>query len=71
MACPYITGEYLQSCIAAPDVYVPSAFQLEEYCTGSWYTLCPLFRQRRYREGKPIRDEASLAVNSGGSRDRH
>jgi hypothetical protein len=50
MACQYLIGSYLRSCAASHDVYIPSAFEADEYCKRSRHTLCPLFRLRSARE---------------------
>ena len=51
MTCPSLTGTHLKTCSAAPDAYSPSAFQFEEYCAGSWHTVCPFFGLRQPRTG--------------------
>lgn len=47
MTCPCLKGTYLKTCSAPPDVYSPSQFQVEEYCTNAWHPFCPLFRMWR------------------------
>lgn len=47
MHCPYLTGNYLKSCTVSREVYVPSAFETEEYCTTSRYTMCPFYCKRQ------------------------
>jgi hypothetical protein len=42
MKCPYLIGKYMLSCGIDRQVYVPSRFELNEYCTSMRYTLCPL-----------------------------
>ena len=42
MKCPFATGEYMLSC-AAHQAYVPSMFELDEYCKTTRHTLCPFF----------------------------
>ncbi len=37
MACPYLKGVDLYSCSATRDVYIPSRFELREYCTSAKY----------------------------------
>jgi hypothetical protein len=41
--CPFLSGNYLFTC-KAHDVYVPSKFEINEYCTNKRHTLCPFFR---------------------------
>jgi hypothetical protein len=50
MACPHLAGNYFKSCSALRDAYVPSRFQMDEYCSSQWHSLCPLFRQRREKD---------------------
>lgn len=42
MKCDYLSGEYVLSCTADRGVYIPSLFELEEYCRTTKSTLCPL-----------------------------
>jgi hypothetical protein len=64
MSCPHLREEYLKSCFAAPEVYVPSMFQLDQYCTSEWYWICPLFRQRCYRDGVPVQPKAPKPIEA-------
>ncbi len=43
MKCPFMKGTYMFSCSATRDVYVPSAFEFDEYCMSVRYTICPFF----------------------------
>jgi hypothetical protein len=43
MKCPFMTGIYLSSCSANKEVYVPSRFELEEYCRDSRHRMCPFY----------------------------
>ena len=47
MECPFLTGNYFKSCTASREAYVPSAFEAEEYCTNSRYTMCPFYARRQ------------------------
>ncbi len=42
-ACPYLTGNYMPSCKADLQVYIPSIYELEEYCKSVRHTLCPSY----------------------------
>ncbi len=48
MKCPYLQGQYLQSCVASREVYVPSEFEFREYCTHSGHKICPLYFRSEY-----------------------
>ena len=43
MQCPFITGKYMFSCKALKEVYVPSEFELGEYCRQSRHKICPFY----------------------------
>jgi hypothetical protein len=43
MGCPFLTGNYMLSCSAYGDVYVPSNYELKEYCRHGAHTSCPLY----------------------------
>ncbi len=43
MKCPMLTGKYMFSCKALKEVYIPSIFELEEYCRKSLHTMCPFY----------------------------
>jgi len=47
MKCPFITGKYILSCTAneKAEVYIPSLFELKEYCETNHHTRCPLKNQ--------------------------
>jgi hypothetical protein len=51
MACPFLKGLDLYSCSATRDVYIPSRFELKEYCTSTKYNffhLCSAFCARAW-----------------------
>ncbi len=43
MKCPFVKGTYMLSCSASRDVYVPSDFELNEYCQSIRYSICPFY----------------------------
>ncbi|MEJ2184263.1 MAG: hypothetical protein P8Y66_12200 [Nitrospirota bacterium] len=47
MKCPLLEGNYISCCHASRDIYVPSGFELKEYCTTSTYRACPLYLRAR------------------------
>ncbi len=54
MECPFITGKYILTCTshALAEIYVPSLFELEEYCKNTRHKMCPLKqRQGGYQAG--------------------
>ncbi len=46
--CPHLTGKYMKSCTVSKEVYVPSAFETEEYRTHGRHTICPLYCRRTF-----------------------
>jgi len=41
LKCPYLTKWLIYTCQAGEDPYVPSLFQLEEYCKSKQHKKCP------------------------------
>ncbi len=45
MNCPFLILNYSLTC-KANNTYLPSGFQIEEYCRSKRYSLCPFFKLR-------------------------
>jgi hypothetical protein len=43
MKCLFLKGRYMFSCSARREVYVPSTFELGEYCKSTRYKVCPFY----------------------------
>lgn len=46
MRCPCLTGTYMLSCSARGEVYIPSSFELAEYCNTerrNLYKVCSYY----------------------------
>ena len=43
MKCPFLTGRRILYCEAKGEAYVPSIFELGEYCKNEKYTICPFY----------------------------
>ncbi len=41
--CSYFFGKYLLSCNAGSRAYMPSDFEMREYCRSSRFKICPLY----------------------------
>ena len=52
MKCRFLTGRYMLSCTAIRIGYVPSRFELDEYCTSRRHTMCPFFRGLAGEQGQ-------------------
>lgn len=46
LRCPYLTGKYLISCSVSREPYVPSAFEIQEYCISGRHSMCPFYGRR-------------------------
>ncbi len=44
MKCPHLICWVISSCKAGDKPYVPSIFELNEYCNGLQHAKCPLYR---------------------------
>ena len=67
MYCSYLKGNYVVSCRATKEVYVPSGFELEEYCRSIRHKVCPFYVGRSPEPGLtiPLRDgECCLCTGS-------
>ncbi len=43
MKCHFLTGKYMLSCMADRAVYIPSIFELDEYCKSGRHKMCPFY----------------------------
>jgi hypothetical protein len=41
--CEYLSGEYVLACKANKVLYVPSSFEMEEYCKSIRHVVCPFY----------------------------
>ena len=46
MPCPFLRGNYMLSCKALREVYIPSTYELDEYCRHGQHTMCPFYCKR-------------------------
>jgi hypothetical protein len=46
MRCPHLSGTHISSCAVEKVVYIPSLFELEEYCKTPRHKKCPLSYDR-------------------------
>ena len=58
MSCSFLKGRYVVSCGATKEVYVPSSFELEEYCTCGRHTVCPFYVGHIYDSGNALQSAA-------------
>ena len=64
MHCPSLTGTYFKSCTVSREVYVPSAFETEEYCTSSRHTMCPFYCKQQSEPRPASRQKLASGVHS-------
>jgi hypothetical protein len=43
MQCSFLEGRRILSCRSLGAVYIPSIFELDEYCTQDKHKKCPFF----------------------------
>jgi hypothetical protein len=43
MKCPYLKRWLVATCMIEDKIYVPSIFQLQEYCKTKGHKKCPFF----------------------------
>ena len=53
MKCTLLKGKYMICCTAVTESYIPSMFELDEYCRRDKHKVCPLYRQAEI-DGKII-----------------
>lgn len=41
--CPYLSGKDVRVCRVQRDAYIPSDYELREYCRNRLYIMCPLY----------------------------
>ncbi len=46
--CPFMTGIDMVSCSALKEVYVPSSYELAEFCRNTMNTMCSRYMKRKY-----------------------
>ncbi len=44
--CPFVTGINMLSCAAMKEVYIPSAYEVQEYCKNTLHTMCSRYLKR-------------------------
>jgi len=43
MRCLLLQGKYMIYCTAVKEGYIPSTFELDEYCRQKKHKMCPLY----------------------------
>ena len=55
MRCTFFIGNYVFSCNAGKRVYVPSIFEMREYCKQIQYRICPHYMNAKEHRPLPPR----------------
>ena len=48
--CPFLRGDYIFSCKADINTYIPSFFELHEYCESSRHMICSHYMHQRFED---------------------
>lgn len=55
MSCHFLEGNYLLVCKAGKGVYVPSRYEIREYCKYRQHKICPHYlNAKKHRPLKPV-----------------
>ncbi len=46
--CQYLSGKYMRFCSVSREPYVPSAFELGEYCATGRHQMCPFYQKKEF-----------------------
>jgi hypothetical protein len=75
MKCNFLSGTYMLACKADRHAYVPSSFEIEEYCKTGRHRICPLYFSTAEKKGDFMKRERYPSVrplagqeNNGKSR---
>ncbi len=60
MYCPFLSGDYMLFCRASRESYIPSNFELDEYCKVERYKMCPFYCKTEARGTLIFTDEADF-----------
>ncbi len=68
MDCPYLKLSDTIYCLATDAAYIPSSFELKEYCRSSRNRMCPFYRKRTREDSyrsRPRREVLQSAYQPG------
>jgi hypothetical protein len=64
MKCPYLQGKYLQSCKVSREVYIPSQYEFDAYCTHDGFKVCPFYTRSLYEGRSSFTEHSRQLVSS-------
>ncbi len=53
MKCSHLKGKKVQTCTVSRQIYMPSLFELEEFCHTAMSARCPLLIRRAWGDQIP------------------
>jgi hypothetical protein len=59
---PFLTGDYLLTC-KANNIYVPTQFEIEEYCKNKRHTICPFFKFKDHLKKEKYTADSNISNN--------
>ncbi len=62
MRCTFLMGNYLLSCNADKEIYVPSIFEFREYCRSMRYKICPFYLNATHMDKRQVKLEPPRIV---------
>lgn len=68
MECPHFAGVLMKYCAAEKAVYVPSIYEMREYCRHQQHRLCPFYSRTENTTRRD--DQCSAESDSMASRQR-
>jgi hypothetical protein len=64
MRCNFLSGRYMLLCKIGARPYVPSSFEIREYCKTGRHKVCPLYFSRQ--DGRDMLSSAGIAAPRDG-----
>jgi hypothetical protein len=54
LTCNFLSDKHLLICTAGDGSFVPSAFEIEEYCKTKLHKICPIYCKHSCKNGSCI-----------------
>lgn len=64
--CLFFTGRFMMTCRARVNVYVPSSFEMREYCKTGRHKVCPFYSRARSLEQRQLFSAGSKSAFLSG-----
>jgi len=66
MICNFLSDKHLLICTARYGCFVPSAFEIDEYCKTKLHKICPIYRKHSGKNGACILTGSGPHSNAEG-----